>query len=489
MPVIVLLVTVLAAAACVAAGYAVGTARTRQQEERRRGELASALAAGEATLVAERAASAARLTAEREASAAQLALVRDEREQLQAQFEQLSQEVVRRNSAQFFEQFQALADEKLKASEARSAAELDQRRQAVEHLVKPLTDSLTQVQKQLQEVEKDRAGAYAELRQQVTTMNETSQQLRTETAALVTALRAPQVRGRWGEMQLRRVVESSGMVEHCDFVEQATAASAEGDPTLRPDLVVKLAGGKNVVVDAKVSFSGYLEAMEAKDDTSRSERLKAHARHLRKHVDDLAAKSYWQRFEPTPEFVVMFVPAEVFLNAALDQDPALLEYAFERNVVIATPQTLIALLRTIGYAWRQESLAANAKAVYQLGRDLHGRLATMGGHLTKLGTQLGGAVRAYNESIGSLESRVLVTARRLTELKVSDEELLTPAPLEVVARLPQAAELVASAQDALVVLEPGRDGGTLVDPIEIDQRFGVTPPRPAPDAGDAAADA
>jgi DNA recombination protein RmuC len=487
MPVIVLIVTVLAAAACVAAGYSVGTARTRQLEERRRSELTASLAAVEATLAAERAASTDRLTAERDASSAQLALVRDEREQLQAEFEKLSGEVVRRNSAQFFEQFQALADEKLKASEARSAAELEQRRQAVEHLVKPLSDSLTQVQKQLQQVEKERAGAYAELRQQVTTMNETSQQLRTETAALVTALRAPQVRGRWGEMQLRRVVETSGMVEHCDFIEQPS--TTEGDETLRPDLVVKLAGGKNVVVDAKVSFSGYLEAMEARDDATRTERLKAHARHLRKHIDDLAGKSYWQRFEPTPEFVVMFVPAEVFLNAALDQDPALLEYAFERNVVIATPQTLIALLRTIGYAWRQESLAANAKAVYQLGRDLHGRLATMGGHLTKLGNQLGGAVRAYNDSIGSLESRVLVTARRLTELRVSDDELVTPAPLEVVTRLPQAAELVASAQDALIVLEPARESVDPTDPIETDQRFGITPVRPSTTHDGAAADA
>ena len=182
------------------------------------------------------------------------------------------------------------------------------------------------------------------------------------------------------------------MVEHCDFVEQESTTDGDADG-VRPDLVVKLAGGKNVVVDAKVSFSGYLEAMEAKDDTTRTERLKAHARHLRKHIDALAAKATGSGSSRTPEFVVMFVPAEVFLNAALDEDPALLEYAFERNVVIATPQTLIALLRTIGYAWRQEALAANAAAVYQLGRELHGRLATMGGHLTKLGTQLGGAVQ------------------------------------------------------------------------------------------------
>ena len=471
----VVLVIVASALVSGLVGLAVGAAWSQQRTARRRSDLAARLAATEATLTAEREAGAARLVAEREASTAQLALVRGEREQLQAEFEKLSGDVVRRNSAQFFEQFQQLADEKLKASEARSTAELEQRRQAVEHLVKPLTESLTKVQKQLQDVEKDRAGAYAELRQQVTTMNETSKQLRSETAQLVTALRAPQVRGRWGEMQLRRVVETSGMVEHCDFVEQSTVV--DDDRALRPDLVVMLAGGKNVVVDAKVSFSGYLEAMEAKDDATRNDRLKAHARHLRKHVDDLAGKAYWERFEPTPEFVVMFVPAEVFLNSALDKDPSLLEYAFERNVVIATPQTLIALLRTVGYAWRQEALAANARAVYQLGRELHGRLATMGGHFTRLGTQLTGAVRAYNETVASMETRVLVTARKLTELKVSDDDLDAPTPLEVVTRRPQAAELLASASEALVVLEPGRGDVAAADPVELDERFGVNASR------------
>ena len=465
--------TLLAAVLGLGAGLAIGAAWAQQRSARARSELATRLAATDATLAAERDAAGARLAAEQQASAAQLALVRGEREQLQAEFEKLSADVVRKNSAQFFDQFQQLADEKLKASEARSTAELEQRRQAVEHLVKPLSESLTKVQKQLLDVEKDRAGAYAELRQQVTTMNETSNQLRSETAQLVTALRAPQVRGRWGEMQLRRVVETSGMVEHCDFVEQSTSVNDDG--ALRPDLVVKLAGDKNVVVDAKVSFSGYLEAMEAKDEATRNDRLKAHARHLRKHVDDLAAKAYWERFEPTPEFVVMFVPAEVFLNSALDEDPSLLEYAFERNVIIATPQTLIALLRTVGYAWRQESLAANARAVYHLGRELHGRLATMGGHLTRLGTQLTGAVKAYNETVGSMETRVLVTARKLTELRVSDAELDTPPPLEVVTRQPQAAELVASASDSLVVLGQGRTAPAADDPLEVDERFGVNP--------------
>jgi DNA recombination protein RmuC len=251
-------------------------------------------------------------------------------------------------------------------------------------------------------------------------------------------------------MQLRKVVESAGMVEHCDFVEQATVAGPEG--AVRPDLVVKLAGGKQVVVDAKVTFAGFIEAVDARDEATRAARMRAHARHLREHVDRLASKAYWERFAPAPEFVVMFVPADAFLQAALEEQPALLEYAFERNVVIATPSNLIALLRTVGYAWRQEALAANAQRVFELGRELHSRLATMGGHLAKLGGQLENAVKSYNSTVASMESRVLVAARRFSELKVTDEDL-EPAPqISQVPRQVQAPELVASATDSLVPL-------------------------------------
>jgi DNA recombination protein RmuC len=351
----------------------------------------------------------------------------------------------------------------------------------VESMVKPLSDSLEQVRVQLTEVEKTRVGAYTELREQVRAMNQTSDQLRVETAQLVTALRAPQARGRWGEMQLRRVIESAGMVEHCDFTEQASVTTVDG--IKRPDLVVHLAGGKNVVVDAKVAFSGYLEAMEAKDDATRTARLKAHARHLREHIDGLGKKSYWEQFQPSPEFVVMFVPAEVFLSAALEEDPSLFEHAFDRDIVIATPQTLIAMLRTIAYTWRQEALAANAQQVYELGRELHGRIATMGNHLARLGSGIEGAVKAYNSTISSLESRVLVTARRLNELKVVDDELATPAQIETSTRQLEAPELLASATDALVVLDPPRTDADRTDPvleaIVDDPRFGVDS-EPAP---------
>lgn len=307
-------------------------------------------------------------------------------------------------------------------------------------LVGPLGATLGKVERQMAVVERERAAAFAALETQVLTMHRTAEQLRAETAALVGALRAPQVRGRWGEAQLRRVVEAAGMLEHCDFVEQPT--SSTGDGTLRPDLVVTLAGGRQVVVDAKVPFAGYLDAMEARDDATRDRRLDAHARHLRAHVDQLGAKAYWERFEPSPEFVVLFVPADAFLDAALARDATLLEHAFARDVVLATPSTLMALLRTIAYTWRQEALSHNAREVHALGRELHARIGTLGGHLSRVGSTLGGAVTAYNAAVGTLEGRVLVTARRLSDLQVTTADLPTPAQVDVVARQPQAAELV-----------------------------------------------
>lgn len=289
-------------------------------------------------------------------------------------------------------------------------------------------EALEQVQRQLVELQQGRAGSDAALREQVQMMTATSEKLRTETEQLVTALRAPQVRGRWGEMQLERVVEAAGMTDHVDYVTQVTAP---GDgPAQRPDLVVRLTAGRQVVVDSKVAFAAYLEAMQANDEAHRDARFKAHARHLRNHVDSLAAKSYWQRFTPTPEFVVCFVPADAFLDAALREDPLLLEHAFSHDIVLATPSTLVALLRTIAYGWRQESLAENAAAVHTLGRDLYQRLSTMGGHVERLGRSLGGAVAAYNDAVGSLERRVFTTARQMQDLGVVGPTAATLAPLD-----------------------------------------------------------
>lgn len=389
--------------------------------------------------------------------AAELDHARTGQEKLADEFQRLSGEALRRNSEQFLQ----LAGERLKSTEQRTAAELDQRRQAVEALVKPLSEQLDKITSQVNDVERARTTAYAELRSQLESMGKSSEQLRLETRQLVTALRAPQVRGRWGELQLRNVVEHAGMLEHVDFDEQASVDTADG--RLRPDLVVKLADNKRVVVDAKVSFSGFLEAQEARDDETRAERLKAHARHLKSHIDLLAAKEYQEQFTPTPEFVVMFVPSEVFLSAALEQEPALYEHAFERNVVLATPTTLVALLRTVAYTWRQEALARNAQQVLDLGRELHSRLSTLGGHVGKLGRQLDSAVRAYNDTVASMESRVLVTARKMTDLKVVDDELEGAIQVERSVRQLQAPELVASASEALVAL----------DDIETDSRYGV----------------
>ena len=307
-------------------------------------------------------------------------------------------------------------------------------------LLAPLQEALHRYERRVVQVENSRVDAYAELRTEVRQMQSLSSELRTETSQLVAALRAPQVRGRWGEHQLRRIVEAAGMLPNCDFAEQVNASTDKGG--VRPDLVVRLTDGRRVVVDAKAPFDAYLTAMEARDERSRDAELDRHAKHLRSHVDALAAKSYWTAFDQSPEFVVLFVPADPFLDAALQRDATLLEHAFSRNVVLATPATLIALLRTVAYSWRQEALARNATVVHALGRDLYARLSTMGDHLSKLGNSLGGAVLAYNKAMGSLESRVLVSARRLAELGVSDEELEAPAQLEVAPRILQSPELL-----------------------------------------------
>jgi len=315
-------------------------------------------------------------------------------------------------------------------------------------VVGPLRTAVTQLAQHVEQMERTRVDAYAGLREQVAGMHRTSELLTSQTTQLVTALRAPQVRGRWGELQLERVVELAGMVEHCDFSTQVSGVAERSDGTavVRPDLVVRLAGGRRVVVDAKVPFLAYLEATEATGDVEHRALLQRHAKALRAHVDALSAKTYWQAFDPCPEFVVLFVPGDPFLEAALTADPQLLEHAFAANVVIATPTTLIALLRTVAHSWRQESLSRDAVAIHALGRELYTRLATVGGHLDKLGSQLGRAVDSFNSTVSSMESRVLVTARKLGELQVGgtgpDAELPAPRQVELAPRKVQAAELL-----------------------------------------------
>lgn len=295
--------------------------------------------------------------------------------------------------------------------------------------LEPVHESLDHLHRLLAGIERDRATAHGELREQVGTIGQTSALLRQETAALVTALRTPHVRGRWGELQLRRVVEVAGLLEHCDFVEQPSGTTDQGS-AVRPDLVVTLADGRQVIVDAKVPFTGYIEAVQATDPAVRAQRVADHARQLRAHVDILAARRYPTAFGTAAPFTVLFVPADGFLTTALEAEPALLEHGFGRDVIIATPSTLLALLRTVAYSWRQERLAHDAAAVLEAGRTVHARLSTLSGHLTRLGSALGSALTRYNETVGSYERSVLVATRRFDDLGVAAAPVPTPAPVE-----------------------------------------------------------
>ncbi|GAB3687249.1 DNA recombination protein RmuC [Nocardiopsis oceani] len=334
-------------------------------------------------------------------------------EQLADRFRALSAQALDQTNQRFLE----LAEGRLRAVSAEAGGDLDERRRAVERMVEPLTATLNRVESQLREVDAGRAAAHAELAKQVEFVREGSDRLRDQTQSLVTALRRPEARGRWGELQLRRVAELAGMGARCDFEEQAVSGSQ------RPDMVVRLAGGKNIVVDSKVPLAAYLDAVETGEGPAAEERLRAHAKHVRTHVDQLSSKSYWTAFTPAPEFVVLFIPGEAFLAPALEYDPGLLEYAMGRRVHIATPTTLISLLRTAQYAWQQEALSENAREVFDLGKQLHARLSTLGGHVEGLGRSLTRTVSAYNQTVGSLESRVLVTARRFEELGLVDGDL------------------------------------------------------------------
>ena len=301
-------------------------------------------------------------------------------------------------------------------------------------------DGLERLHDQMRDLEQHRVSWQSQLKQQVDEVRHSTDTLRRETTSLSTALRKPQVRGRWGELHLRKAIELAGLVDRCDFSEQVSVRS--DDSIQRPDVVVKLAGGKSVVVDAKVPLDAFLDATSAMSDAERDAHLTRHAGQLRKHVDALAAKQYWRALPATPEFVVLFVPGESFLSAALEAEPSLIEYAASRQVVLATPTTLIALLRTVAYAWTQEVLADRARDIHELGRDLYDRIGVMGSHLDRLGSSLTAAVGSYNKAIGSLETRVLVSARRFAEMEVSDQDLDSPAPVIEATRPLTSAELI-----------------------------------------------
>lgn len=357
-------------------------------------------------------------------------------ERLAERFQALSAQALDVNNLRFLE----LAETRLAAGRAEAAGELERRKQAVEHLIEPLKDTLARVESQLRDTQSGQRAAHAELARHIEIVRESNDQLRRQTTALVRALQRPEARGRWGELQLRRVAEIAGMQRFCDFDEQASASTADG--TLRPDMVVRLAGGKNIVVDSKVSLAAYLEAAESGDPDHRSARLDTHARHVREHVDRLAAKAYWQAFSPAPEFMVLFIPGEAFLAPALERDPGLLEYAMRRRVHIATPTTLITMLRTAQYAWQQAALSENARAVFELGKELYERLSSMGRNMEAMGRSLSRTVESYNRAVGSLETRVLVSARRLNDLGLVETDLERPRTVEDLPRALTAPELL-----------------------------------------------
>lgn len=357
------------------------------------------------------------------------ALLERARQELTGAFQALSGEALKQNN----EAFLKLAAVSFEALQAKADGELAQRQQAIDALVKPLHDSLARYDEQIRLLEQSRQSAYGGLDQHLKMLAESHQRLQQETGNLVKALRAPTVRGQWGEITLKRVAELAGMVDHCDFAEQTTVGAEEG--RLRPDMVVHLPGGRHIIVDAKTVLAAYLDAHEAQEEHQRAEALRRHAAQVRSRMDDLSLKAYWAQFDRAPEFVVLFLPGEQFLGAALDQDTRLMEDGFARGVVLATPATLIALLRAVAYGWRQERLAAHAEEAGKLGKDLYERMAVLADHLNDVGQALGKSVSAYNRAVGSLETRILPAARRFKELGVSsDKEIAALEPAELLPR-------------------------------------------------------
>jgi DNA recombination protein RmuC len=344
-------------------------------------------------------------------------------------FSELANKSLQSNS----ETFLRLAEQNLGAQQEKAKRELGEREQAVENLVKPIRDALQQSQRQISELEKSRSEAYGSIKSQLESMQTSQQSLAQETHNLVKALRRPEVRGRWGEITLKRLVELAGMVEHCDFQEQVHTGT--DNKNIRPDMIVRMPDKRELVVDVKTPLDAYLEAIEAKDDAARDAGLKRHARNVREHIRKLSSKAYWEQFSKSPEFVILFIPGDQFLSAALNEEPDLIENALSQHIILATPTSFVALLKAVAYGWRQLALADNAEEIRRLAEDLYGRLGTFVGHLGKVGKQLASSVENYNRAIGSLERKVLPGARKFVELGIHPKkEIETIEPLESLPR-------------------------------------------------------
>jgi DNA recombination protein RmuC len=395
----------------------------------------------------------AELEAARQLSAEKLALLQTAETKLRDAFSALSSEALKHNNEAFLQ----LARTSLTEFQRTASMDLEGRQKAIDTIVQPLKESLTRVDAKLQEVERGRASTQAQLSEQLRSLTQAQQVLHSETNRLSRALRSPNVRGQWGELQLRRVLENAGLVQGSHYELKQSVLGEEG--RLTPDVIVKLPGGKNVVVDAKVPLSAYLDAAECEDDSARDAKLREHARQVRDHVARLAGKSYWTHFQPAPDIVVMFVPGEALLTTALQHDPGLLEFSMGRGVMLASPLTLVALLRAIAYGWQQETVAKNAMEISELGRNLYDRIAKLAEHFENVGRSLAKAVESYNSAVGTLESRVLVTARRLKDKGVTTADDF--AELETIDHTPRplgAPELVGlfddQAVDGVVIKEP-----------------------------------